>query len=126
MVAAATLFFTPRRWWVFGAGAVVISQAVIFSSWGDAKVGTAANVVLLIAVLYGFASRGPLSLRSEFEHDLKRVRPSAQSSVRGPITEDDIAALPDPVQRYLRRSGAVGPAPGDRFPGHLGRPDAQR
>ena len=31
--AAAAMFFTPRWWWVFGAGALVISQIVILFSW---------------------------------------------------------------------------------------------
>ncbi len=53
----------------------MISQVAILTSWADAKVGTAANVVLFAAVLYGFAVRGPLSLRSEFEHDLKHAWP---------------------------------------------------
>ena len=111
VVAAAALLFAPRWWWAFGAGAVVTSQAAILTSWGDAKVGTAANVVLLAAVLYGFAARGPLSLRTEFEHDLKHAWPSAQSSSGTAVTEADLAALPDPVQRYVRRSGVVGRPP---------------
>jgi hypothetical protein len=68
-------------------------------------------VVLLAAVLYGFASRGPLSLRAEFEHDLKRAWPSARSRSGGVIVEADLASLPDPVQRYLRRSGVLGRPP---------------
>lgn len=111
LVAAGTLFFAPRWWWAIGAGAVVISQAVIVSSWGDASVGTVANVVLLAAVVYGFASRGPLSLRAEFEHDLTRMWPPVRSASGTVILESDLASLPDPVQRYLRRSGVVGQLP---------------
>lgn len=47
-----------------GAGAVVLSQAVILSSWSDAKAGTIANAVLLAAVAYGYASQGPNSYRT--------------------------------------------------------------
>ncbi|MEP6979518.1 MAG: DUF6544 family protein [Nakamurella sp.] len=111
VITAAAMFRAPRWWWAWGAGAVVISQIMIVSSWGDAKVGTVANVVLLVAVLYGFASRGPLSLRAEFEHELTRSSSSALSPSRGLITEDDLTALPAPVQRYLRRSGVVGRPP---------------
>ncbi len=111
VVAAAALFFAPRWWWVVGALAVVTSQAVIVTAWSDAMVGTVANLLLLTAVLYGFAARGPLSLRAEFERDLKTQWPPAQSSSRGPITENDLTALPDPVQQYLRRAGVVGRPP---------------
>ncbi|QNK81594.1 DUF6544 family protein [Nakamurella sp. PAMC28650] len=109
LIAAAAIFFAPARWWVFGAVTVVISEVVIASSWGDAKVGTVANVLLLIAVGYGFASRGPLSLRAEFERDIARAWP--RPVARGPILEQDLALLPDPVQRYLRRAGVVGRPP---------------
>lgn len=111
LAAAAALFLLPRWWWAFGAAAVVISQAVIVSSWQDAKVGTVVNAVLLIAVLYGGASRGPLSLRREFERDLKRICHLPPSSQHGAVTENDLALLPDLVARYLRRSGVVGRPP---------------
>jgi hypothetical protein len=68
--AAAALFLAPRWWWAVGAMAVVIAQVVIFTLWSDAKVGTIANALLLVAVLYGWASRGPQSLRAEYERDL--------------------------------------------------------
>ncbi|MGI8418165.1 MAG: DUF6544 family protein, partial [Nakamurella sp.] len=110
LAAAAALFLLPRWWWAVGASAVIISQAVIVSSWQDAKVGTVLNVVLLVAVLYGGASRGPLSLRSEFERDLRRICP-LQSSQHSAVTEDDLALLPDLVGRYLRLSGVVGRPP---------------
>ena len=51
LAAAALLPLAPRWWWAVGAVAVVASQAVIFSSWGDAKFGTVANVVLLLGGL---------------------------------------------------------------------------
>ncbi len=50
-----------RSWWVVGAVAVLVSQGVIFTSWGDAKAGTVANVILLGAVAFGYASRASKS-----------------------------------------------------------------
>lgn len=44
LVAAATaLFALPPWWWVAGILAIVISQAVIITSWNDAKYGTIAK-----------------------------------------------------------------------------------
>jgi uncharacterized membrane protein YphA (DoxX/SURF4 family) len=114
--AAAALFLAPRRWWVVGAVTVVTSQAVIVSSWGDAKFGTIATLMLLVAVLYGFASRGPLSLRAEYERDQQYTIRALSTPALLPqaawsdqvVTEADIAPLPDPVRRYVRRSGVVG------------------
>jgi hypothetical protein len=105
LATAAALFLAPRGWWALGALAVVASQTVIVMSWSDAKFGTLANVVLLVGVLYGFASRGPLSLRSEFEHALTNATLITSGEL---LTEKDLAPLPEPVQRYIRRSGAVG------------------
>lgn len=105
LTAAAALFLAPRRWWAVGALAVVVSQAAIVTAWPDAMVGTVANVLLLVAVLYGFASRGPLSLRAEYEHHLRHAWPWTAPQ---DVTEADLAPLPDPVQRYLRRAEVVG------------------
>ena len=66
MLATATmLILSPRLWWIVGLLAVILSQAVILSAWSDAKFGTVANVLVLAAVVYGFALHGPLSLRAE-------------------------------------------------------------
>lgn len=58
VAAGALLLARVSRWWMVGALAVVVSQAVIVTSWADAKVGTVANVVLAFAVVYGWASQG--------------------------------------------------------------------
>ncbi len=103
--AAAALFLAPRRWWAVGALAVLVSQVAITTAWSGSGVGTVANVLLLGAVGHGFASRGPWSLRAEYEHHLAHAWPA-----RPPrdVTEADLAPLPDPVRRYLRRAGVVG------------------
>jgi len=106
VATAAALLVWPQGWWLLGASALVASQVVILSSWRDAKAGTVANLVLLVGVLYGLASQGPWSLRSEYE---RRTRPSAVvAQPEAVLTEADLAALPDPVRRYVRRSGALG------------------
>jgi hypothetical protein len=103
--AAAALFVTPRWWWIVGALAVVTSQVVIAASWSDAAVGTIANLLLLVAVAYGFAARGPFSLRAEFERDLSKQWPAAHPRL---VTEDDLAALPlrsSSFPRMFHRAG---------------------
>ena len=105
LAVAVALFLAPRWWWVVGALAVVTSQVVIVLAWSDAMVGTVANLLLLVAVAYGFAARGPRSLRAEYQHHLAQVWPWADQQL---VTEADLKALPDPVQRYLRRAEVVG------------------
>jgi hypothetical protein len=93
---------------VVGAVSLVVSQVAIVTSWDDAKAGTAANVVLLVAAGYAFASKGPTSFRAEYRRataaSLSRSVPRAGADV----TEADLAHLPAPVAEYVRRSGAVG------------------
>ncbi len=59
VAAGVLLAVRNRKWWIAGAFGAVVSQALIMTSWSDAKAGTAANVLLLVAAAYAFASRGP-------------------------------------------------------------------
>jgi len=103
---AVALYAWPRGWWIVGAVALVASQAAIVSSWADAKYGTAANALLLLAVAWGFLSLGPLSLRAEYEREVARAL--ARSTPQALVSEQDLAPLPSTVQRYLRHTGVVG------------------
>ena len=68
---------------------------MIFTAWSDAGVGTVANVVLLLAVVYGYVSQGPPSYRTDFGR-------CSQTALAEPVTdkvvtEADLAQLPEPV-----------------------------
>lgn len=104
------LALRSRWWWAVGAVAVVASQSMLFTSWSDAKAGTGANAILLGAVVYGYSSLGPTSLRAQYHRqaesalgDLPLTR-----TAEAVVTEADLAALPGPVADYVRHSGAVG------------------
>ena len=106
VAAGVLLLVRVRWWWIVGAAAVVISQVVIVMSWADAKVGAIANVLLLVAVVYGWASQGPRSARAEY----RRRASGALETLHpvGVVTEADLEPLPAPLAAYVRRSGAVG------------------
>lgn len=106
LITAACLAFAPRVGWMVGAAALVVSQAVIVTSWSDAKFGTLANAVLLFAVVHGFLSQGPSSDRAEYRRLLDAELPRAPVDVA--LTEQDLLRLPAPVAAYVRASGAVG------------------
>jgi hypothetical protein len=106
LAAAVLLATTPRIWWMVGLGAVVLSQSLVVSAWTDAKLGTIANLLVLAAVVYGAVAQGPLGLRAEYHRQvLDRLTPADPAP---PVTEADLAGLPEPVARYLRVAGAVG------------------
>jgi uncharacterized membrane protein YphA (DoxX/SURF4 family) len=67
VVAAGVMLLAGIRWWwAVAAVAAVVSQAVIVTSWTDAKAGTVANVLLAFAAVYGFRANGPTSFRARF------------------------------------------------------------
>ena len=113
LFAATALVVWPRGWWAIGAGAVVVSTVVIVPAWSDAKFGMLANVLVLIGVAVGFLLQGPLSLRAEYDGDVDRALERAASPA--PVTDADLARLPDPVRRYLRATGVVGRPRVDNF-----------
>jgi Family of unknown function (DUF6544) len=104
--SVVTLLASPRYVWAVGAIALVLSQTAIASSWRDARAGTAANLLLLLVVAWGWFMEGPRSFRARFEEDAAAgvARPVDAPSV----TEADLQPLPGPVRRYLRATGVVG------------------
>lgn len=106
IAAGVLLGIGVRWWWVVGGGALAASQAVILTSWSDAGAGTVANLILLTAVVYGYASRGPRSYRTEYRRlvttALTRPLPADL------VAEADLDHLPPLVAAYVRKSGAVG------------------
>lgn len=105
--AAAALFVAPRWFWAVGALALVLSQGAIVASWADARFGTLPNVLLLLVVVFGAFAWGPAGLRAEYE-GLVREGVARAAAAPPVVTEADLAALPGPVQRYLRFAGVVG------------------
>ena len=97
VVAAALLFAAPRWFWLVGLVGLVASQVAIIGSWGDARFGTIANVVLLAVVISGASAWGPFGLRAEYEHFVHDALARTAGSARPQnITEADLAALPPP------------------------------
>lgn len=105
-VLAGLLFaFKNSSWWLFGFIAVVVSQALIIYSWQDAKFGTIANVIILIACVIGY---GTWSFYNKFQNDVKTALQQKEYFQNSLLTETDIQLLPEPVQKYLRYTGSVG------------------
>ena len=108
VVAGVLLAVRTPWWWVVGAVSLVVSQVAIATSWNGAKAGTVANVVLLVAVGYGFASQGPTSFRAAYRRATTAALSGSVPDASTLVTEADLAHLPAPIAEYVRRSGAVG------------------
>jgi hypothetical protein len=109
LVGAVLLLARAWPWWIFAGTAVAVSQALIFADFKEARLGTIANLVVLIPVALSLLDLRPSSLRSLYETEARSfLQGSPSSGTAAPITEADLAPLPAPVQAYLRRTGAVG------------------
>lgn len=104
LAAVSALWLWPRGFWALGVMAGLLSQIAIVSAWPDAKFGTIANVLLLVASTVGFFMYGPTSLYAEFLRDSSSHHASAEKLV----TEAEVDALPTPVKKYLHAVGVVG------------------
>jgi hypothetical protein len=106
IATAVALFVWPRTWWIVGAVAIAVSMIAIASAWRDARFGVVPNALVLAGVVVGFMTQGPVSLRAAYDRDVRdRVSRTTDSAI---VRDDDLAHLPPPVQRFLRRAGVVG------------------
>ena len=106
LAAAGMLAAGARHFWIVGALALVVSQIVIAASWRDAWAGTIANAILLVVAAHGFLTEGPWSFHARY---LRDAGAGFERGADAPlVTEADLATLPEPVQRYLRFTRAVG------------------
>jgi hypothetical protein len=105
-VTTAILFLLKKDYWViFSIVAVVISQLVIILSWHDAKFGTIANVIILIAAIIGY---GTWNYYNQYQNDVKTSLQQKAYFQDTQLTEMDIQHLPEPVKKYLRYTGSIG------------------
>jgi hypothetical protein len=98
------LLLKKENWWMIALPALLLSQYLIVSTWQDAKFGTLANVLILLAVGFAFAQ---WHYFSGYQKDVKHTLTTAQSAPHQTITTADLAGLPPLVQKYLHYTGVV-------------------
>lgn len=91
-------------WWMIAIVGVIASQALIISTWKDARFGSILNLIILVAAIL---TMGNDLFEKSFEHDLKICLQRSDSLPAPLLTEADLQSLPLPVQHYLRNSGVV-------------------
>lgn len=103
---AVTVFLVANKswWWLPAVPAVVLSQILITHVWSDAKWGTIANTIILVAAILSF---GSWSFERKYRHDVAAHLARMPRTEGRLITEADLQTLPAPVQRYLRLVGVV-------------------
>jgi hypothetical protein len=105
--AAAMRVARSPSWWTLAAAGVVLSQALVVLQWHDAKAGTAANVILALAVTVSgatarFEGRAGAEARELF------ARATGADGASETVRTQHLAGLPAPARRWLARAGVVG------------------
>jgi len=104
-LSSAILFFLKKEeWWIIGIIAVIISQILIFTAWNDAKFGTIANIIILVAIILNY---GSYRFEKSYQKDVKENLQRTNMLTTDLLIEPDLLPLPEPVQRYLKYSGVV-------------------
>ncbi|MCZ4408793.1 hypothetical protein O3Q51_08240 [Cryomorphaceae bacterium 1068] len=108
LLFAGTIFsmlFHSGYWWYIGFLAVILSQVLIFSFWSDAKFGSPANVIILLAIIIGYSG---FNFDQKIERERISLFENAQLPSQSIATEEELIGLPSIVQTWLTNSGAVG------------------
>jgi hypothetical protein len=111
LVTSTGLLLAARRrwWWIVALPAAVLSQVAIISSWRDARAGTLANVVLIVAAVYGYASNGPRSPYATYRRLAAQTIDNVAAAIpKEAVSSVDLAHLPAPVATYITATGAIG------------------
>ncbi len=104
-IVAVLLFLLKKESWPYIAIiAVIISQILIINVWKDAKFGTILNIIILFVAIASYAT---YHFEMEYEADIKRHLAKTNFTNNDLLSEADIATLPNPVQKYIRYTGAV-------------------
>ncbi|MCB0490515.1 MAG: hypothetical protein KDC99_18710 [Cyclobacteriaceae bacterium] len=101
IIASVILLIKKDSWWIIGLAAVVTSQVLISMYWTDARYGTIANVIILIAALLSF---GAWQFSQMLEKEVEEITPPAQTRTFDKSSFDN---LPEIVQNWLAATGAI-------------------
>jgi len=104
-IVSVLLFLMKKESWpIIAIIAAVISQILIITVWKDAKFGTILNIIILFVAIASYAT---YHFEMKFKADVKRHLAKTNFPNSDLLSEADIATLPDPVQKYIRYTGAV-------------------
>lgn len=105
-LAVFILMIFNKAWWAFFAiAAVLLSQALIVLFWQDAKFGTFLNSIIL---LVSITAMGKFQFDSMVQKEAKELLSNIPVITNAKIVKDDLAHLPEIVQKWMENSGVVG------------------
>ncbi|WP_340063203.1 DUF6544 family protein [Ascidiimonas aurantiaca] len=105
-LVTSLLYILDRPLWpVLGIIAILLSQILLFVSWGDAKYGTVINLIILLVCIAGYGKiRFENTIIQEVTSLLKVSAPAVKESY---IPDIDSAGLPPIVKKWLQYTGVT-------------------
>ena len=104
-VVATVMFFVSDYWFIPAIAASFVSLALVVSSWNDAHFGMIPNIMILIVCSLAISS---CSYRAVYQKDIQKALKQNIMLPESLLTGEDIQALPEPVQSYIRLTGSIG------------------
>jgi hypothetical protein len=105
LIVFTLLFLFKKDSWVyFALIAVVLSQALIFFYWQDAKFGTIANLLILLVTVVGLVH---MNFKSHYKNEVKAGLEQTTNISDTMLSIEDIKKLPLPVQKYIQYTGSI-------------------
>ncbi len=105
VVAVSSFLLKKDLWWLVAIAGVILSQILIIFFWQDAKFGTIANVIILLIVVPAWAA---WHFENQYKKDVIENLSNTNNLSESLLTTEAISHLPQPVQRYIMYSGAIG------------------
>lgn len=105
IMTAILIIFKNDTWIYFGVVSFIVSQAMIWMYWQDAKFGTIVNVLMLIVIFFGFFH---LNFKNIYKTEVAAALTKTSDIPTSILTEEDIKHLPPLVQKYLHYTHSVG------------------
>ena len=104
-ITVILIFVDSDYWLLSGFLAVIFSQVLILNYWSDAKFGTIANIIVLIATIIGYSS---FNFKQKVKTERISLLEGTQVKKQDTITEEEWIGLPPIVQKWLTKSGLIG------------------
>lgn len=105
LLTAVMYVMNYRLWPAVAIIALVLSQFVIITAWGDAKFGTIANLIILFAAL---PALGNMMFNSKVTAEQENLLEQVSKPDEIVLKEEDFQQLPEIVQTWQKNSGAAG------------------
>lgn len=103
LVSALTFLWDKNYWWIIGLVAILLSQVLVIVYWKDAKFGTLANVILLIA---GSFIWGSWSFDKMAKSEINALFKNQSNGIT--ITQALISQQPHIIQKWLSHAQVIG------------------